>query len=115
MIHMFQDTVDRRQISASVAEAATRRLQPEPSLSAAQRRIREQARKELEEEQRLQAARESKAPSSDERDRVRDFDHSDQISSLFYTCDLFENTKVLPKKEVSILYQSSLIQSILIF
>jgi hypothetical protein len=77
-------------------------------MTAAQRRIREEARKQLEEEQRLKEAEEAKKPS-DPRDGFYEFEHSEQISTLLYTCDLFNNTKVLPKKEVGILSTSRFI------
>jgi hypothetical protein len=102
-MNLFQETADRRQIADAVAEATAKRLQPETGISASQRRIREQARKELEEEQRRLDAGESEVgiPLTDERDIERDLEYSEQISSLLYTCDLFGGSKILPKKEVS--------------
>ncbi|KAI6171412.1 UBX domain-containing protein 6 [Aphelenchoides bicaudatus] len=91
------DSAGRRQTSETVAEAAAKRLQPEQSISAAQRRIREQARKELEEEQRLQEAEQQHGSGDsrrDDRDGLHEFEHTEQISTLLYTCDLFDNNMI---------------------
>lgn len=105
---MFQDSEDRREIASRLAEAHEKRLNPSEHLTYAQKKIREQARRELEEEEARNRAEQSDNSGrdvdyrKDERDKEVLFEHTEQISSVRYTCDLFDEDLVLPKKEVGL-------------
>ncbi|KAI6226365.1 UBX domain-containing protein 6 [Aphelenchoides fujianensis] len=101
------DSAQRREQSSAIADALDRRLKQETAgLSAGQRRIREQARLEYEAEQRrlglggADAAEQQRPALTDERDGIHEFEHSDQISTVLYTCDLFDEHKALPKQQL---------------
>ncbi|KAI6216071.1 hypothetical protein M3Y94_00460200 [Aphelenchoides besseyi] len=98
------DNADRRLRSEALAEAHASRFaaKEDKGLTAGQRRIREQARREYEAEQRqLKGEPEpSEQKLADERDGIHEFEHSDQISSVLYTCELIDEQKGLPKKEL---------------
>ncbi|CAD5225790.1 unnamed protein product [Bursaphelenchus xylophilus] len=95
------DTEARRQTASQLADAHERRLQgSEQHLTYAQKKIREEARKRLEEEERRNAQEAEVDYRRDERDGEKLFEHTDQISSVFYTCDLFDEDIVLPKKDM---------------
>uniref|UniRef100_A0A914CGZ4 UBX domain-containing protein n=1 Tax=Acrobeloides nanus TaxID=290746 RepID=A0A914CGZ4_9BILA len=94
-------TAQRVAISNSTAEAATRRLQEAnggKTETAHQRKIRELARKQLEEE--MEAERKQfEGITIDERD-TKEFEHSSAIEGVYFTCDLFEDDIFLPKSQM---------------
>ncbi|CAD5218829.1 unnamed protein product [Bursaphelenchus okinawaensis] len=96
------DSETRRQTASQLADAVEKRLQgSEKNLTYAQKKIREQARRELEEEERKKKLESGEVDArKDERDGEKLFEHTEQISSVSYTCELLDDDIVLPRKEM---------------
>ncbi|KAH7729323.1 UBX domain-containing protein 1 [Aphelenchoides avenae] len=91
------NTEDRRLKAEAIAEAAARRLNPEPALSYSQKKIQMQAKRELEEERkRLEAI--AVAHSKTEKKQIEV--EVDGVPGVLYTCDLFDESFALPKAEM---------------
>ena len=74
-------------------------------MTAGQRRIRELALREYREEQRAADQHEpANVAAVDQRDGEHDFEHNDQISTIRFTCNLFDDDVILTKSEVKFVF-----------